>query len=181
MALAKSLYAVPTRTRTVALVAEHAALRATITGGTPVPSVYACDRFTTKLRLNSDKLARCIERVTAGLHAAHPAMGRNIAIDGSDLPAYANGQRYLSKNGPERERYSDPDASWGHRSAVSTRKGGGFYGYKIDAADCTQTGLPVAWNVRTASEHEAPHALPLIDAARERGFAVNVAIRRHGL
>src|SRR5690348_10440670 len=22
------------------------------------------------------------------------------------------------------------DASWGHRSAVSTRKGGGFYGYK---------------------------------------------------
>nr|MBA2637343.1 hypothetical protein [Solirubrobacterales bacterium] len=54
-------------------------------------------------------------------------MGENIAIDGSDLPAYANGQRYVSKNGPVRERYSDPDASWGHRSAVSTRKGGGFY------------------------------------------------------
>jgi hypothetical protein len=56
---------------------------------------------------------------------------------GSDLPAYANGQRLVSKNGRERERYSDPDASWGHRSAVSTRKGGGFYGYKIDALVCT--------------------------------------------
>jgi hypothetical protein len=68
----------------------------------------------------------------------------------------------------------------GHRSAVSTRKGGGYYGYKIDAAVCTTTGLPVAWNVRTASEHESKFALPLIDAARERGFAVNVAIMDKG-
>jgi hypothetical protein len=37
----------------------------------------------------------------------------------SDLPAYANGQRFVSKDGPERERFSDPDASWGHRSAPS--------------------------------------------------------------
>jgi hypothetical protein len=74
MALAKSIYAVPTRTRTVALVREHAALRTAIVGGIgDVPSVYACDRFT--------------------------------------------------DNGPERETFSDPDASWGHRSAVSTRKG----------------------------------------------------------
>jgi hypothetical protein len=66
----------------------------------------------------------------SSLHAQHPNMGENVAIDGSDLPAYANGQRFLSKNGPERERYSDPDASLGQRSAVSARKGGGFYGYK---------------------------------------------------
>jgi hypothetical protein len=40
MALAKSIYAVPTWTRTVALVREHAALRAVITVGSPdVPSV----------------------------------------------------------------------------------------------------------------------------------------------
>jgi|1185.fasta_scaffold688336_1 hypothetical protein len=34
MALAKSAYAVPTSTRLVALVSEHAALRAVVTGGT---------------------------------------------------------------------------------------------------------------------------------------------------
>jgi hypothetical protein len=50
MALAKSIYAVPTWTRTVALVSERAALHAAITRGTPVPSVYACYRFATKLR-----------------------------------------------------------------------------------------------------------------------------------
>jgi hypothetical protein len=50
MALAKSIYAVPTWTRTVALVREHAALRAVITDGSrDVPSVYACYRFTAKL------------------------------------------------------------------------------------------------------------------------------------
>jgi DDE family transposase len=97
-------------------------------------------------------------------------MGRDVAIDASDMPAYANGQRFLSKNGPERERFSDPDASWGHRSAVSTRKGGGYYGFKIHAAICARTGLPLAWQIATARDHESLYALPLIDAVRDRGF-----------
>lgn len=59
-----------------------------------------------------------------------------VAIDGSDLPAYANGQRFVSKGGPERKVFSDPDASWGHRSSISTRKGGRFYGYKLHVAVC---------------------------------------------
>jgi hypothetical protein len=144
IALAKSIYAVPTWTRVVALVTEHPALRAAITGGTPMPSVYACYRFTAKLRLYGDMLDGCLDRVTAALHAAHPRMGTNVAIDGSDMPAYANGQRHLFDGGPERERFSDPDASWGHRSAVSTRSHGGFYGCKLEMAVCTATDLPLA-------------------------------------
>jgi len=170
------VYAVPTWTRLVALVSEHAALRAVITAAThDTPSVYACYRFTTKLRKYGDMLERCIDGVTVSLRERMPELGRDVATDGSDMPAYANGQRYVSKNGPERERYSDPDASWGHRSAVSTRKGGGFYGYKIDALVCTATDLPLAWDVRTARDNESIHALPLIDTARERGFAIETA------
>jgi hypothetical protein len=37
---------------------------------------------------------------------------------------------------------------------------------------CTATDLPVPWNVRTARDNESIHALPLIDKARQRGFAV---------
>ena len=99
MALAKSIYAVPTWTRTVALVREHAALRFAIAGDGDVPSVYAVYRVTTKLRAYSDMLAACIDRVTASLHVELPELGRNIAIDGSDMPAYANGQRFVSKGG----------------------------------------------------------------------------------
>ena len=153
VALAKSLYSIPTWTRTVALVREHDALREAIGG--ECPSVYAAYRFAAKLRAYSALLDACIARVLDRLHEENPDFGRDLAIDASDLPAYANGQRYLSKNGPERKRFSDPDASWGHRSAVSTRKGGGFYGFKVHAAVCAQTDLPVAWQVETARAHES--------------------------
>jgi len=180
MALAKSLYTIPTWTRTVALVSEHTTLATVIAPDAAVPSVYACYRFGAKLRAYGDLLDACIARVLAALKDRHPGMGTDVAIDGSDLPAYANGQRFLSKNGPERERYSDPDASWGHRSAVSTRKSGGFYGYKVHAAVDTLTGLPLAWTVESAREAEAKFALPLIDAAKAQGFGVRTAIMDKG-
>ncbi|MFL6130477.1 MAG: hypothetical protein ACJ73E_15625 [Mycobacteriales bacterium] len=37
--------------------------------------------------------------VLAALWKANPEIGRTVAIDGSDLPAYANWPRYLSKGG----------------------------------------------------------------------------------
>jgi len=113
--------------------------------------------------------------VTAALSAELPEYGRDVAIDASDLPAYANGQRFLSKNGPERERYSDPDASWGHRLAISTRKGGGFYGYRLHAVVCAMTGLPVAWKVESAREHESLSVVPLLGQLAARGFSPETA------
>ena len=171
LALANSLYAIPTWTKTVALVREHDALREAIGG--ECPSVYAAYRFAAKLRAYSDLLDTCIARVLDRLHRENPDFGRDLAIDASDLPAYANGQRYLSKHGPERKRYSDPDASWGHRSAVSTRKGGGFYGYRVHAAVCARTDLPVAWQVETAGSHESNYVAPLLDRAKNLGFAAD--------
>jgi hypothetical protein len=170
--LVKSLYAIPTWTRTARLIAEHRALADALGGA---PSEWACYRFTTKLREHSDKLASCLDRVTASLRAELPDYGRDVAIDASDLPAYANGQRFVRKGGPEREKFSDPDASWGHRSAVSTRKGGGFYGYKIQAAVCARTELPLVWRVETARDHESSFALPLLDAMIARGFKPETA------
>jgi hypothetical protein len=133
----------------------------------------ACYRFAAKLRAYSDLLDSCIARVLDRLHRENPDFGRDLAIDASDLPAYANGQRTISnngpENGPERERYSDPNASWWHRSAVSTRKGGGFYGYRVHAAVCARTDLPVAWQVETAGSHESNNVAPLLYAAQSRG------------
>ena len=134
------------------------------------PSVYACYRFAAKLRKHRPLLDACLDRVTASLRNQLPEYGQDIAIDASDLSAYANGQRYLSKHGPLRERFSDPDASWGHRSAVSTRKGGGFYGYKLHAAVCARTDLPIAWTVKTAKTHEASQAEDLLNAVESRKF-----------
>jgi Transposase DDE domain len=170
MELAKSLYAIPTWTRLVALVKEHAALAAVIAPEGEVPSVYACYRFTAKLRAHKHLLDACIASVVEALKRANPLLGWDIAIDASDMPAYANGQRFVSKGGREREKFSDPDASWGHRSAVSTRKGGGFYGYRLHMAVCSKTDLPLAWSVETAKAHETLSVAPLLDKLRSVGI-----------
>lgn len=78
------------------------------------------------------------------------------------LPAYANGQKYLYEGGPERKTYSDLDASWSHRSAVSTREAGSFYGYKLHRAVCAETSLPLAWRMETAKAAESSFTVPLL-------------------
>ncbi len=86
----------------------------------------------------------------------------------------------MSKGGRERERFSDPDASWGHRSAVSTRKGGRFYGFKLHAAVCARTELPVAWDVRSAKDAEVPVLPELLDAMMLNGFAPETCVADKG-
>ncbi len=134
----------------------------------------------TKLREHAVTLAECVDRIADELRRELPDYGRDIAIDASDMSAYANGQRYLYNNGPERQVYSDPDASWGHRSAVSTRMGGGFYGYKLHLAACTRTGLPLAWQVETARRNESLYVAPLLDALHARGFAIETCAMDKG-
>jgi hypothetical protein len=165
--LVKSLFALPTWTWVAALIREHPGLQDALGAS---PSVWGCYRFATKLRKNHPALADCIDACIEALRDQYPDFGRNVAIDASDLPAYGNGQRYVYQGGPERERYSDPDASWGHRSAVSTRAAGSFYGFKIHAAVCTATGLPLAWQIKTAKRQESLYLAPLLDALRARGI-----------
>jgi hypothetical protein len=165
--LVKTLFALPTWTWVAALIAEHAGLQAALGDR---PSVWAMYRFSVKLRKNRPALAACLDACAASLRAQYPDLGKDVAIDASDMPAFANGQRYVSQGGPERERFSDPDASWGHRSAVSTRKGGGFYGFKLQLAVCTKTGLPLTWRTETARHHESKFVAPLLDALHARGF-----------
>jgi hypothetical protein len=64
----------------------------------------------TKLREHSAALADCVDRIAEQLRRELPDYGRDVAIDASDMPAYANGQRFLYNHGPERQTYSDPGA-----------------------------------------------------------------------
>ena len=104
MCLVKALYVIPTWSRVVRLVAEHESLQRAL-GATP--SADACYRFTRKLRVHADALTACIDSVLASLAAENGAMGEVVAIDGSDLPAYASGQ------GRRKRNFSDPDVLMG--------------------------------------------------------------------
>ena len=177
LALAKSVYCLTTWSRACRLVAEHDALRAVIGGA---PSQQAAYRFTRRLEAHRDVFDAVLDAVVRAVAVEVPGYGRTVAIDGSDVVAYANGQKYVRKGGPLRERYSDPDASWGHRSAVSTRARGSFYGYKLHAALCTTTGLPVAWTIRTAKDSEHPEVAALLDIAERRGVVPAVGVLDKG-
>ena len=118
LALAKSLYAIPTWTKTVALVGEHWKLQRVLGCEGKPPSVYAAYRFAEKLRANSGMVERCIDGVIEGLKAKLPTYGRDLAIDASDMPAYANGQRFVSKNS-DTERNCTPTPT---RHGVTARR-----------------------------------------------------------
>ncbi len=172
MALAKSLYNLPTWTRVVALVREHPALAAVIAPDGGIPSLWSCYRFTAKLREHAPVLERCIAQVIAALKKANPLLGWDVSIDASDMPAYANGKSHTRKGGRERrpDEYSDPDASWGHRSGISTRSGGSFYGYKLHMAVCSKTDLPLAWRIETARMNETKAVPSLLDKLHTLGI-----------
>jgi hypothetical protein len=108
--------------------------------------------------------------------AATPrTVGHGPDLAGSALRAGAWSRkplRFVSRGGRERsdEEFSDPDASWGHRSAVSTRKGGGFYGYRLHAAVCARADLPVVWRTETAASNESNYVAALLDRVKARGF-----------
>lgn len=176
MCLVKSIYALPTWSRVVRLVAEHDGLKNALGCA---PSQWACYRFAKMLRTRDAWLLdSCISDVLGGLREQHPTMGQTVAVDGSDMPAYANGHDKYRDGTPRKP--SDPDASWGHRSAVSTRGKGGYYGYKMHAAVDVETELPVAWTVQPANESEQHFAVGLLDQARELGFDVSTAIMDKG-
>jgi Transposase DDE domain/Transposase domain (DUF772) len=179
LCVVKARYALPTWTKTVALVCEHWGLQRALGCEGEPPSVWAAYRFQKTLRDQAAMVERCVDSVVAGLKEKMPSYGTDLAIDASDLPAYGNGQRYTAF-GEKRERFSDPDASWGHRSAISTRKGGGFYGYKLQLACCTATGLPVAWSVETAKSGESLFSAELIDTAQRRGLLADTAAMDKG-
>jgi hypothetical protein len=46
----------------------------------------------------------------------------------------------------------------------------GFYGYKVHAAVCTKTDLPIAWRVEKARDSEHEHMPSLLNTAIRRGF-----------
>src|SRR5919197_5498056 len=62
--LVKSLYAIPTWSRTARLIAEHDALQDALGAA---PSVYSCYRFAAKLRAHKPLLDACLDRIAGSL------------------------------------------------------------------------------------------------------------------
>src|SRR6266480_2865619 len=86
--LVKSLFALPTWTWVAALIAEHPGLQDALGNA---QSVWAMYRIARKLRENQPLLAGCLDKIATSLRAEFPELGRDVAIDSSNLEAFANG------------------------------------------------------------------------------------------
>src|SRR5690349_13760234 len=84
LALAKSLYALPTWTKVTELVAEHWKLQRVLGCEGNPPSKWAAYRLGKKLRENAPAVERCIDSVVEGLRKRLPNYGTDLAIDASD-------------------------------------------------------------------------------------------------
>ena len=159
-----------TWTRTARLIAGQRAALAEAIGWSP--SEWACYRFAVKLRAHSPLVEATLGAIVSALRAELPEYGKDIAIDASDLPADANGQRFVLEGRTRARAVLRPRCILGppFRRLDSQRRR--FYGYRLRAAVCARTGLPLAGEVSPANRHESTVALPLIDAVHSRGFAV---------
>lgn len=116
--LVKSLYGLPTWAQVARLIGEHPGLQAVL--GDARPSGRA--PVSRKPTAHRDLLERCVRGLLEVLRASEPRLGVEVAIDSTDLAAWANGRKYQYRGGPERTSWSDPDASWGHRSPYQPGK-----------------------------------------------------------
>lgn len=138
-----------------------------------VPSESTFSRFIARLALHHDLVDQAVTSVanTIGDALAQlkddgllpdntPAPGRTVAIDSTDIPAYANPHRAVPK---------DTDARRGHRTAKSSTYSGEtepFYGYKLHATCDAYYGTPLSWEVRPANDNDFPTLPSLMDQLR---------------
>jgi len=121
-----------------------------------VPSKFAYCRFRRKLvafsDLVGDVLARCVETLKDTL----PDFGRTIAVDATDVKAWANGMHHET----------DPDAGTGAKS-----KSAGiwyWYGYKIHLAADAESELPIWFEVTAANVHDGKRLPTVLTEAQSR-------------
>jgi len=97
LALAKSLYELPTWTKAVALVAGRWRLRRLLGCEDAPPSHWSAYRFARKLRENGDSVRRCIDSTVEALKAKLPTCGAEAAACSLDRVRLRADFRLLTK------------------------------------------------------------------------------------
>jgi IS5 family transposase len=118
-------------------------------------------------RLGDDTFYQILHRLIAQAIALKVILGGDTAVDSSHVWAYSNrfGKKTCSCKGKcscPRE-YSDPDASWGHKTDEYV-----YFGYKVHLIVDAKSQLPLDVRVTPANEADCPHAKPLLKGAKEK-------------
>lgn len=121
-----------------------------------IPSKAAYSRFVRKLVAHRDLVEQCLVRATNTLKSLMPEFGATVAVDASDMKAWANGMH----------QETDPDAGTGAKHKSSRRVY--WYGYKVHLGVCAETELPIWVHVTPANVYDGHHLSSVLNGASER-------------
>ena len=132
-----------------------------ICGLNSIPSESTFSRF---FSLLSDSMDRdtAIAEMVGKLKTRLPDLGNDIAIDSTDIEAYAN---------PNNQPVTDPDAVWGRRTTKAKSSKGAkntepFFGYKLSSIVDVVYGAPLVHVLLPANRNDAPQLPRLVRKAQ---------------
>lgn len=136
-----------------------------------VPSKFAYCRFRKKLIAFNDLVAKVLTRCVEELRENLPEFGATVAVDSTDVKAWANGLH----------QDTDPDAGTGAKHKSSRRVY--WYGFKVHLAVDAESELPIWFELTPANVYDGKHLAPVLKDAQERydWFQPTQRPRRQGL
>ncbi len=138
-----------------------------------LPGEDALARFLRKLVAHEKLLEECFAGLVERLRQGLPGFGAKLAVDSTDIEAYANGHR---------KSPSDPDARWGVKGAthqtgskpnsakLSAAEGKEkelyrWFGYKLHLMVDALYELPIAFTLTPANQSDTTQMKPLLKKA----------------
>ena len=133
--------------------------------GDRVPSASMLSRFFQHLTRHEDLVRQARLEMASEIarlvdYRSKPdarAAGSIIAIDSTDVPSFANGNR---------EPRTDLDAEWGHKSSHKTKDGTQIewvFGYKIHLICCAVYGIPLSYVIMPANAADTTELPDLVE------------------
>jgi len=121
-----------------------------------VPSKFAYCRFRKKLAVFSDLVGNILARCVEALKDALPDFGQTVAVDATDMKAWANGLHHET----------DPDAGTG----AKTKSAGTWYwyGYKVHLAVDAESELPIWFQVTAANVNDGKRLPAVLHESKSR-------------
>ena len=125
-----------------------------------LPSDSTFSRFFALVAHRRDSLERAMSSAVDELKKRLPDMGREVAVDSTDIESYAN---------PRRTHVRDADAAWGVRTRKNKTKGERktepFFGYKMHSLTDAVYGVPLVHEILPANKADTNTLPALMDAA----------------
>ena len=119
-----------------------------------IPTKFAYCRFRKKLTAFNDLVGKVLTQSVERLRKALPGFGATVAVDATDVKAWANGLH----------QETDPDAGTGAKHKSSRRVY--WYGYKVHLVADAESELPISFQVTAANVYDGAHLSSVLREAQ---------------